>query len=341
MARLVEAQRQGCEIAGSTLYANVLAAVLADVTAGGPCADVLGVVAGAAYEDAVVLRFLAAVHELVLGGRCRELAAFYPSAGGEVGPGIDEAFLAAVESHSAELSAAMHSPVQTNEVGRSVALLVGYLRLARHRLPLRVLEVGASAGLNLWFDRYRYEAGDWAVGPAGSPLRFVDPFEGTGPATSDLPEVAERGGCDAVPLDPSAASDRRRLRSFVWPDQLDRLRRLDAALDVVGDLPAVVVAADAVEWSERELRRVEPGRCTVLTHSIVLQYLSGPQRSALVQIVEEAGARATTDAPLAWLRMEPAGSRAEVRLTEWPAGVTRTIATSTFHGPPVTLTRQV
>lgn len=340
LASVVEAQRVGCESAGSPLYAAVLSAVAAELAAGGAraatCQRIFAPCAGAPFGDAVVLRFLAGVHELVLTGRVPDLARHFPSVGGTPGPGLIDDFFGVVVAHEADLAAAMALPVQTNEVGRSAALLVGFLALGVDGRPLRVLEVGASAGLNLWFDRYRYEAADASWGPADSPLRFVDPFVGRAPS-GRWPEVIDRRGCDLAPVDPATDAGRLRLRSLVWPDQTARRRRLDDAIGVVGGLPSVVDQADALDWVEEQLARPARGVLTVVTHSIVLQYLPIDRRRRFVAAVEAAGRRARADAPLAWLRMEPAGERAEVRLTTWPDGPVSVVAASGFHGPPVTV----
>jgi hypothetical protein len=230
----------------------------------------------------------------------------------------------------------LRANVQTNEVGRSAVLLGGFLEVARLGLPLRILEVGASAGLNLRFDRYRYEArrhGTW--GPVDSPLRFVEPWSSGAPDLSLGVEVAERVGCDVAPIDPTDPVGQTRLRSFVWADQLDRLARLDAALEVAAEVPVMVEVASAAEWVERRLASPVVGRATVVCHSIVLQYLATEERRALVDAIEAAGSDAAADAPLAWLRLEPGGDQADLRLTTWPGGATRLLATSAYHGPPV------
>ncbi len=338
LLQTIELQRRGCEMAGSPLYASILEQVADDVRRGGPVAGLLTPYADRAVGDAVLLRLLGGVHRLVLAGKVPELAAHYPSVGGRAGRRLGAAFTEVVEDHHRVLAADLQSGVQTNEVGRSAALLVGYLRLAAGGLPLRVLEVGASAGLNLAFDRYHYTQGAWKWGPADSPLAFCDPFMGPPPAippSVNPLRVIERRGCDPHPIDPTTEEGRLRLRSFVWPDQPHRRARLDAALEVATAHPVAIDQADAGGWLSGQLARPRAGVMTVVSHSIVLQYLDHHDRRDLVTLIEEAGGRAGPSAPLAWLRMEPAGERAEVRLTTWPGAISRRLATSAYHGPPV------
>lgn len=331
----IETQRFGCELAGSPLYAEVLAVVAADVERGGPCARLLDPHAGAPFGDAVLLRFLGALHRAALAGDAPEWAAHLPSTGGAPGPGLGPAAIATAEAHAEEIASQLTRGVQTNEVGRSAALVGGLLELAPLGLPLRLLEIGSSAGLNLNLDRYRYESGDAAIGPVDSPLVFRDPWFPVSPdLTAPLP-VVERRGSDLSPIDATSEEGRLRLRSFVWPDQADRLARLDAALAVAAKHPPVVDAEPAVRWVQRLLAEPAPGVTTVVVHSIVLQYLTGEDRTAFVAAVEAAGARAMPDAPVAWLRLEPGGDQAQLHLTTWPGGTTRLLATSSYHGPPV------
>ncbi|QYG93911.1 DUF2332 domain-containing protein [Iamia sp. SCSIO 61187] len=336
---LVRAQRRGCAIGGSALYERVLDAVLDDLAVDGPCRTVLTPYAAEPHARATVLRFLAAVHELVLDGRAPALAAQYPSAGGTSDETVGAVFVATVAEHVEDLVARTGAPIQTNEVGRSAALLGGFLLLAATGLPLRVLEVGASAGLNLRFDHLRYEAGGEAFGPPSSPVRFVDPWTGGRPRLDAHLEVLDRRGCDLSPLDPTVARDRLRLRACLWPDQPDRRTRLDGALEVAAAVPVAVDRADAAEWAAEQLADPVPGAVTVVVHTIVTQYLRARTRTALEDAVRAAGDRATAAAPVAWLCMEPATeTEAEVRLTLWPKPApvrTHVVARSAFHGPPV------
>lgn len=333
-------QRLGCLLAGSPLYVEVLDAVAADVAVGGPCLDVLGAHADAPRGDAVILRFLAGVHQLVLSGEAPELAAHYPSVGGTPGPDVGATFVETVRRRTDDLRGAMDLGVQTNEVGRSVAVLTGLLALRSagpDPLRLRLLEVGASAGLNLWLDRYRFESDDAAIGPADSPVQFRSPWFGAAPRLDRRFEVVSREGCDRAPIDPTQPAGRRRLRSYVWPDQNQRRARLEAALSVAGAEEPVVVQADAVDWAADRLDQQAPGMVTVLFHTIMFQYLAPAERRRFACLVEEAGRRATAGSPLAWLRMEPGGDQADVWLTTWPGGTTRLVARSAYHGPPVVL----
>ena len=338
-------QQRACEQAGSRLYARILEAMADDVRAGGRCAEILAPWTADAMSDAIPLRFLAAVHSLVLSGEVPELARWYPSAGGSdpVEHGVDPApaFLAAVEAHHGAIAASMHLGVQTNEVGRAASLFGGFHAVARRwGLPLRQLEVGASAGLLLRWDRYGYRTSDGALrwGPQDG-LVFTDPWTGPAPGVAPALSVAIRRGCDRAPIDPVTDAGAIRLRSYLWPDQLDRLHRLDLAIGVARRVPAVVDEADAADWVESQLAEPAPGLATVVHHSIVLQYLPRPTFVRMRAAIEEAGARATPDAPLHWLRMEPAGDVADVRMTSWPgrgAGPDEELlATTGYHGPPV------
>jgi hypothetical protein len=329
--------RRQARLTASPLYARLLSAAADDVEAGGPCWTVLAGHAGDPFGSALALRLLGGVHRLVLEGAAPELATFYPSAGGDPATGDPfPAFLTVVEQHVDALQASLDLGVQTNEVGRSAALLPGFLAVAdRWRLPLRIRELGTSAGLNLRWDHFRYERDGAGWGNARSPVRFGDDVFETDAPFDVTATVLDRRGCDRAPLDATTDEGRLRLMSYVWPDQPERFHLLEGAIAIAGQVRAPVEEADAVAWASAQLEQAEPGTATVVFHSIFIQYLTPADRVALEGVIVAAGRRASAQAPVAWLRMEPGGDHADVTLTQWPGGDRAVVAEAGFHGRPV------
>lgn len=336
---IIRIYKLACSGMGSPFYADILERMGNDVAAGGPIARFLSEQLESTYEDAVPLRFLGGVHRLVLAGSAPELAARFPSVGGDgdaaaAWPDV----LAALDAHEDAIRDALTRPPQTNEVGRSASLVGGFLVVARDTgLPLRVLEVGSSAGLNLRFDRYWYESDGAGFGDAASPVRFTDLWEEGRPPFDAPVEVAERRGCDRDPIDAGTEDGRLTLLSYVWPGQAQRFTMLRAALDVAADTPVAIDRADIPAWLAERLDESAPGRATVVFHSITWQYLTGGERATAEATLATAGARATGDAPLAWLRLEPSVdlTHAELRLTTWPGGGEQLLAHCHYHLGPM------
>ena len=330
-------QVEWCEKLGSPFYAVLLARAAEDVRAGGPTWEVLEGHESDPVESMLQLRLMGAVHRLVLEGAAPALERHYPSRGGDGDAAAAwPLFRAAVSEHRERLRELVQRPVQTNEVGRSAALIGGLLLVAgRTGLPLRLLEVGSSAGLNLRLDRFRYESRIGSFGDEDSPVRLREAFaDGAPPLDVEL-RVTGRAGCDPDPIDPSTREGALTLRSYVWPDQLERLRLLQGALQVAREVPARVDRASASGWLAGELAASGARTATVVFHSVVMQYVGEEERERVDEVLEEAGSRASEEAPLARLAMEPGGEDAHVRLTEWPGGTSRLIARAGYHGPPV------
>ena len=329
-------QAEACARLGSPLYASLLSRAAEDVEAGGIVARVIGD-RQATNASALALRLMGTVHRLVLEGEAPELAAAYPSAGGQADPDAAwPAFAALIEQRFDAVNAGIERPVQTNEVGRAGALVGGFLEVARATgLPLRTFEVGASAGLNLRWDRFLYEARGATWGWPESPVRLCSYNSDRALPFDVEARLVERAGCDAAPIDPTTEDGRLTLLSYVWPDQVHRIRLLRAALNVAAETPVPVEQAEAIAWTT-ERWRPEPGTATVVFHSIVMQYLPDDRRAAFKQLVRSRGPEAATpEAPLAWLRFEPVGDEAAVRLTIWPGGTDHTVGWSGFHGQNV------
>ncbi len=337
---VVAAFRQQAEACreSSLLYSTLIGRAAEDVAAGGPVAHLLEGWKGHPVLDALSMRLLGAVHVEVLAGRAPELAAYYPSAGGVAdGAAAWPAFRALVEERRDVLRPRLATQVQTNEVRRAVALLGGFLTVAAETgLPLRLFEMGSSAGLNLLWDRHRYALGPHRWGDPAAKLRLAADWEGPPPPLDAPLRVASREGCDRAPVDLADPEQRLRLESFVWPDQPERLEMLRAAIAVKRAEPpdaAKVTQARARDWVPAVLGEPAPGCATVLFQSVMWWYLPAEEREAVTAAVEAAGARASAEAPLAWLRME--GSKpeyTEIRLRTWPGGQDRQLARAQWHG---------
>ncbi|MBO3762019.1 DUF2332 family protein [Ciceribacter sp. L1K22] len=282
--------------------------------------------------DALALRLAGALHALVLSESDDGLAAVYPPE-----TSSDEALWQACRNafvlHESFILDRLKSAPQTNEVRRSSALLPAFLTIAdRCDKPLVLSEVGASAGLNLRWDRYAYRLGDFAWGNDSSVVLAPD-WEGKPPPRAQV-SVAGRAGCDLNPLDPASPDDCLRLTSYIWADQQDRLDRTRAALAIARQDGLKVERADAVDWLESRLRRDHAGQCHVVYHTIAWQYLPAELKQKGEALIAAAGARATERAPLARLQVEADGEPdgASISLQLWPTGEKHEIGRADFHG---------
>lgn len=288
---------------------------------------------GDPHADALAVRLESGFHALALSRMDSGLAAAYPpNAAGDLEPVLR----AAIQRHDSWLCAWLGHPPQTNETGRSAVLLPGFLQIARETgLPLALREIGSSAGLNLFFDRFRYHYGETVWGDPDYPVTLAPQMRGASPDLSGNLRIASRAGSDISPLDVKSERDRLRLRSYIWADQSERLARLDAAIDVARRGNVSLEKADAADFVVRQLASRKAGECMVLFHSVVWQYLSEDTKTAIEAAMLRAGENATHDMPLAWLRMEPltgTDPHPALRLTLWPGGQTRTLALADFHG---------
>lgn len=324
VARRLNRQAGWCEELGSPFYAALLRRAAEDLEQGGPVADVLAGFHEEPGTSALALRFMGAVHRLVLEETLPELAAHYPSTGGDGdAEGAWPVFRRALVEQGERIRDLTLQRCQTNEVGRSAALLGGFLEVAhRTGLELRILELGASAGLNLWWDRFRYESPRGAWGDPGSPVRLDHAFEVPPPLNREA-RVALRKGCDLSPIDPTSEEGALTLRSFVWPDQLSRLALLDGAIEIAAEDPVQVERTGAADFLERELAKTHAGLATVVYHSVFMQYVDGASRARIAAVLDAARAPAAGPSPVHYLTMEPGGDTWEVRLDGELLGTSR------------------
>jgi hypothetical protein len=287
---------------GHHLYAELMRAMADDWEAGGPVRDICRGWEDAPRGSVVQLRLLGGLFRIVLTGRAPELVPFYPSLGGDRPP--DQAWpvvRAVLAAHVEELHDALEIAPQTNEIGRTTALVVGLFEAVRRSglSRVRLLEPGASAGLNLLVDRVRFEGDGWSCGPAESPLVLADCFEGrVEPAAFT---IVERRGCDLSPVDPTSDEGALRLRSFVWPFHPDRHARLEHALELARRTPVTVDRAGAGAWLRTQLATPPPDDVlTVVWQSITRQYWPAPEVEDAQFAIHDAAWRM----PVGWVSME-------------------------------------
>ncbi|MBU4530397.1 MAG: DUF2332 domain-containing protein [Hoeflea sp.] len=335
-------QADACARMGSPFTAALCAAIANAGLPDGAVRDALSGWPGIADNtgDAIPLRLTGALHRLVLDSLDAALAAIYPSQA-EGSDGLIDAVHRAVLVHEAFILDFLKSPPQTNEVGRSALLYPAFAWLAA-RLPsdFEILEIGASAGLNQNFDRYAIDYGAWQAGDPASPVRISCDWRSAPPGALHFPEfsVIARYASDIEPVAISTQAERTRLRSYVWPDQADRLARLDAALDLAARFPPRVERAAAADWLEDRLSRPHAAPHRVLMHTVMWQYLPGAERTRAETLIREHGRTARPQTPFSWLRFEADASSpgGGILVTTWSGapddGITHCLGRGDFHG---------
>ncbi len=337
----VRGQIQSCSKIGSPFYAGLLEAALAEPRAELPFWNVMDAWTGNPLTALLPLRLLGAVHDLVLAERAGELALHFPRPqqpgdATAAWPLINEL----IARERAFVAARLNDELQTNEVRRCAVLLPGFLEIHRRSggLPMHLAELGASGGLNLCWDRYRYALGDTTWGDPNAALLLETQWRGKAPPAGASLEVLSRRGCDISPLDLRVEANRRRLMSFVWPDQFERLELLRRALDVATHQSMEIVEQSAGDFVDDVLERETPDAVKVIYHSIMWLYVPHEEREHIRQAIAAAASSATAQSPLAWLRMEfDDAEHAGLWLDYWPgAGVERErLARCHYHGTSV------
>lgn len=321
MKEALHTQARVCQSLGSPMYSALFTELFEDYEMGGRTYALLAGRSDKPIHDATPLRLAGAIHRVVLRGDDARLARHYPSVGGKPGEDFPSDFIAFMRDHLEEIELGLTSQVQTNEVGRSVVhLMLSHWVTNFGVTELDWLEVGASAGLNMNFDRFYACFKQLRMGDPTSPLRFMGDWFATEPLVPRThARVVQRKGVDPFPIDVTNEEEEMRLLSFVWPDQRDRFQRLRVAIDIAKRNKPLIDKDSADSWMERQLSR-DRERATVVFHSITWQYLGEAVQKRFVEALETAGHTATPEKPLIWARMEPAGAVADVRVTVWSGG---------------------
>lgn len=294
-----------CRHMDAPMYARLCGAVAAGLTRASRTGARVLDWPGEPTRDALPLRLCGGLHALVRGGLDEGLAAIF--AGEITAPdGIAAALNAALVRHDDALYPWLDGPPQTNEPGRSGALMLGLMEIARRHGPrIELLEIGSSAGLNLLIDRYAFDLGGVKLGPVDSPVTIRPEWRGEPPAPVEM-TIASVRGCDIQPLDATDPAVEARLLAYVWPETPARAERLTRAIAMQRARGVDLVRADAAEWLEARLAEPqEPGVTRVLMHSVVWQYLPEDSANRVRAAMAAAGARATAERPLGWVMMEP------------------------------------
>jgi len=276
------------------------------------------------------LRLFGAVHHHVLAGLAPRALS-----------GDWDDFAAALDEHAGSLRRFVcEQGVQTNETQRCVVLLPAFLTLARETgLPLDLVELGPSAGLNLVFDRfrYRYAQGDWGDPAARLGFRATERGQVPGTLLETPLRVASRRGIDLSPLDVADADDVLLLHSFVWPGLAERAARLDAAIDTFLEAAQrpQLVRGDYVDLLPEALDSRREDALTVVFQTASTGYLAQEHYDELQRSLERAAA---TGRPLAWVSSRRREERTtagedhwELELRVWPEPA-RLVALADYHG---------
>ncbi|MEV0185818.1 DUF2332 domain-containing protein [Streptomyces sp. NPDC050625] len=267
-----------------SMSASMLTRLTDDIVARGPIGQLISNHPDAC-EPLFGLRALAGVRWLVLTGRAPHLAAHLQHLTPNLGNSVYiertwTLFRQALLTHPAEILAAMDRPVQQHQPQRAGALLrgLGMLRAPR----IRLLELGACAGLNLLLDRYRWFGPGWEWGDANSPVRLTT----TGPAPGDF-GIVDRAGCDLVPRNAADPQDATILRSFLPHERDVEQMDLDDAIALASRTGLRIDKADAIDWLVAKLSAAndEPGLLTVVWHSLFWSYLPPDKQAAINRIL--------------------------------------------------------
>jgi len=280
----------------SALYERIAVAVAADD-------EVLEWLRQAPPAAHLPLVPLAAARYLILGGLDHPLGDVYDGrSDGDAG----EMFVDLCRRHGDALLDVMETRrVQTNDCGRSALIGPALSWIAqRDRTPSCLIDVGASAGINLLCHRFRLDYGSHgATGPADSPVTVsCEVRGGAPPIASELPAFGERVGIDRSPIDVTDASDARWLMACVWPDS-GRTERVEASIQLAQHEPPTTIAGPANTTLPPVLHAQPAGATAVVMTTWAFGHFTLDERAEFVDLLRAESART----PIVWLSAENAG----------------------------------
>ena len=325
-----------CDHRGAVFTANVIKASARNIECGGALAALVENFAENPWKGALPLRVAGAFHALYLKDENGPLSIIYKDpASGWTSDQLSEALIDAVEENQRHFEFFIARPPQTNEVRRAAALLPAFLEIAdKTEKPMRLCEIGASAGLLLNWDRFRFNFGDFIWGEGD--LEIASEWRGRAPDRWGEVSVHDRRGCDLYPVDIRDEHALLRARSYIWPEQPERRALFDNAIPIAVENSIAIDQCDAIAWLQRELTPLQEGFVSVLYHSVFAVYLSDNQIKPMNGAIQKAARSATAAAPFAYVSFEPVpkenGFSFIVDLTIWPGGDKKRIAEADAHG---------
>ena len=248
---------------------------------------------------------LAALHDLALAGRAPALAAAYAAADGDAAAGA--AIDTLLRMTDSVVAIAVRRRTRADETGRCAVLYPAIAEAAR-RLganAVGLIDVGCSAGLNLNVDRVgiTYSNGQ-SLGDPSSPVQLSSSVVGDRPIpTRAMPEVVARVGVDLDPVDVTDADDARWLRACLWPDQPERVARLEAEMALAAAAPPLLLQGDAAEVVPDAIARVPADALPVVTTTWALSHFLLESRLRFLHRLDEAAAGRA----MAWVSAEGVG----------------------------------
>ena len=333
--RAFENQVAYCRDNGAIITAgicDVLRSLLPPGSGGGEVMERVRTWTGPALAGALPLRVAGGLHGSYLAGVAPELEPVYKH-----GTVQAELIRTALERHETFLLPWLDGPPQTNEAGRSWAYVAALAWLTARGFGPRfaLYELGSSAGINLMLERYRYTLGAFERGPIDSAIHIAPEWRGRKLEGKPF-DIVSTEGCDVAPVDLKDEDDALRLTAYIWPEFEQRFTRMEAAIRFASEQSPNIARTTAAHYVDRVLAApAVSGTMRVVMHSVVWQYLDTDEKARIASAIERAGARASSDTPLAWISLEANrdSHRHELSLRYWPGGgEARTLGEAHPHG---------
>lgn len=276
----------------SPLYERLSLGIAADP-------EILTIASHAREGQPVPNLFLGAAHLLLLKGVQHTVSTFYPSVSEASAPDEDAYpyFREFCLQNSHEIIDLISTRlVQTNVVRRCACLLPAFSIVAEraHGLPLSLVEIGASAGLNLLWDRYGYDYGEGRrYGNASAIVQLAcEPRGGALPSIPEpFPDIALRVGIDLSPIDLSDPEAILWLRALIWPEHSERVEILKGAIEIARRDPPTLFAGDALDLLPEVLDSAPGDSALCVFHTHTVNQFSAEAKERLSSIIDEHGSK--------------------------------------------------